>query len=73
MDRAWIQYENWQTYVNKHPTNILIPEASALAHLIEELMSDYYQLVATAGVRGEEGQDAPCGPQGIEQAVTPAP
>ncbi len=51
-DRSWIQYENWQTYVAKHPAQIFVDEAATLAHIIEELMFVYYQLVATATLHG---------------------
>ena len=45
-DRAWILNENWESYIQEHPTNAFIPEAAALGEVIGQLLHEYYQIVA---------------------------
>lgn len=47
-DRAWITFENFQSYCDAHPANLFIKGAPELSEKIAELMHDYYQLVACA-------------------------
>lgn len=53
-DRAYIVMENWETYVQQHPTILLNPQMYRLASLAHAFMWATYQAVGTADANEPE-------------------